>query len=199
MITETGINPGAGAAEKSAADRVELHWELRPWLDTDAPSLAKYANDISVARNLTGKFPFPYRLSDAEAFIRRNQADEKVSGGRFCRAIAVNGEAAGCIDVIPGEDVHNKTAVLGYWLARAYWGRGIMTAAAGKFVRMAFARLDIARIDASAYGGNAASRRVLEKTGFVLEGIRRKRLWNARAGELMDESVYGLLREDLET
>ena len=179
---------------------MELHWELREWRDTDAPSLARYADDLQVARNLTGIFPHPYALPDAEAYIRRNQADEQVPGGRFCRTIAVNGEAAGSIDVIPGEDVYRRTGVLGYWLARDYWGRGIMTAAAGQFLRMAFARLDnLVRIEATAYARNAGSRRVLEKNGFRLEGIRRNHCWNERdGGVLLDDCIYGLLREELE-
>ena len=171
-------------------------WELRPWRDDDAESLAQYANDPLVARNLTGKFPSPYALQDARDYIRRNQADEQTPGGRFCHCIAVNGAAAGSIDVIPGEDVYRRTAVLGYWIARDFWRQGIMTAAVGQFVREAFRRLDIVRISADAFSRNAGSRRVLEKNGFILEGIRRKNLW--KDGELCDDCLYGLLREDLE-
>lgn len=37
--------------------------------------------------------------------------------------------AAGGIGLVPGQDVHARTAHIGYWLGEPCWGRGIMTAA----------------------------------------------------------------------
>jgi [ribosomal protein S5]-alanine N-acetyltransferase len=60
-------------------------------------------------------------------------------------------------------------AVLGFYLAREFWGRGLATEAGRAFVHFGFDELKVARIVAAVAVGNAASVRVLEKLGFVLE------------------------------
>lgn len=73
---------------------------------------------------------------------------------------------------IPGE------GSLAYYLARAYWGRGLATEAARAFVKFGFEELRLARIVTAVQAGNDASVRVLEKLGFSLvrteEGELRK-------------------------
>ena len=66
---------------------------LRPWEESDAESLAKYANDPRVPFNLTDAFPNPYSISDAYAFIKRCREKDPEE---FHRAIVIDGEAAGC-------------------------------------------------------------------------------------------------------
>lgn len=63
--------------------------------------------------------------------------------------------------VIPGE------AVLAFYLARPYWGRGLATEAGRAFVEYGFGRLGLARIVAGANAANLASNRVIRKLGFV--------------------------------
>lgn len=62
--------------------------------------------------------------------------------------------------VIPGE------AVLAYYLARPYWGRGLATEAGEAFVRYGFETLGLSRIIAGMNTENLASIRVVEKLGF---------------------------------
>jgi ribosomal-protein-alanine N-acetyltransferase len=57
----------------------------------------------------------------------------------------------------------------GYTLARAYWGRGLATEAAGACLRYVFENLPLAEIHASVDSRNVASQRVLEKVGFVYQ------------------------------
>lgn len=168
-----------------------MDFTLRPWRESDAPALAKYADNPEISRNLRDLFPNPYTLEDAECFIRVNMAQEET---QLCRAVVIHGEAAGCIGVFPGTDVYRKSGELGYWLATPYWRQGIVTKAAGQICREAFERFDLARISAYAYARNTASRRVLEKNGFRLEGIRRKAVY--KDGVLIDDCVYALLREE---
>ena len=61
---------------------------------------------------------------------------------------------------------------VGYRLARASWGGGIATEATSALVGHAFAALGLSRVVAVVYQDNAASRRVLDKLGFVHEGRR---------------------------
>ena len=65
-----------------------------------------------------------------------------------------------------GEDVE-----VGYRLARESWGRGIATEAASALVAYGFRDAGLSRLVAVAYPDNRASRRVLEKVGFVYEGV----------------------------
>ena len=100
---------------------------LRPWRPEDAPSIARHADDPQVAANLRDVFPCPYQLSDAEEFIRLCRAAEPEQA--IFRAIVVDGQAVGSVALTRGTDVCRRSAELGYWLGRAFWGRGIMTKA----------------------------------------------------------------------
>lgn len=64
-----------------------------------------------------------------------------------------------------------------------------MTEAVRQVCRIAFAELDLVRITGLVYADNAASRRVLEKNGFVQEGCRKNAI--VKNGILHDECVYG--------
>lgn len=66
-------------------------------------------------------------------------------------------------------------AVLAFYLAREYWGRGLATEAGRAFIQFGFDRLHLNRIVATVQVGNAASLRVLEKLGFTLIGTERGR------------------------
>ena len=67
-----------------------------------------------------------------------------------------------------GERVPDE-AVLAFYLARAFWGRGLATEAGRTFVDFGFGELGLKRIVAAVDVRNAASVRVLEKLGFVVE------------------------------
>lgn len=60
-------------------------------------------------------------------------------------------------------------AVLGFYLARAFWGRGLATEAGRAFVNFGFGELGLKRIVTAVDTRNAASVRVLAKLGFVVE------------------------------
>lgn len=140
---------------------------IRDWRDDDATSLARYANNRKIWRNLRDAFPNPYTRDDAASFIARALQKEL----RTAFAISSKREAIGSIGLMPGQDVHRFTAELGYWLAEPFWGKGIMTEAVTALSRYALNELGFCRIYAEPYTTNLASARVLEKSGFVLEGI----------------------------
>jgi len=165
-----------------------MKYILRKWNNNDVSSLVKYANNWEVAKNLTDKFPYPYAENDALYFIK--YASKEKSNIIF--AIEINGEACGGIGLHPQTDIHKKNAELGYWLGEPFWGNGIITAAIKEVIKLGFSKLDIDRIFARPFGSNIASQRVLEKTGFVLEGEFEKTIWKKDKYE--DEMVYGIRR-----
>ena len=75
-------------------------------------------------------------------------------------------------------------ARFGYWLAKEHWGQGIMTEAVALVSQYASKKLRLRRLDAEVIVGNLASRRVLEKNGFKLEGLMRKQA--RKNGRLLD-------------
>lgn len=83
-------------------------------------------------------------------------------------------------------------AEIGYWLARPYWDRGIMTAVVGKACEHAFANWKLVRITAHVFYVNVTSSRVLEKNGFTCEGNLRKHF--LKDGRFLDTKLYALVR-----
>ena len=88
---------------------------------------------------------------------------------------------------------------LGYTIGSVYHRRGYMSAAIGRVLSLAFDAeqgADLWRLEASAAVDNVASRRVLERAGFQLEGIARASA--IISGERVDHARYALLRPDWE-
>ena len=162
---------------------------LRPWTADDKPSLVRYANNRKIWLNLRDAFPHPYTEDSADAFLAMVGRQDPVT----FFAMATDDEAIGGIGVSLGVDVHRRTAELGYWLAEPYWGRGIVSEAIVAFTDFAFDQFELVRIHAEPYAHNPASCRVLEKAGFVAEGLMRS---NAiKDGVLVDQWMYAKVRD----
>jgi RimJ/RimL family protein N-acetyltransferase len=139
---------------------------------------------------LRDRFPHPYGLSDAEAFLGRARARRP----EVDFAIEVDGQVAGGIGFELGTDIERFAAEVGYWLGVAFWGRGVVTAALGAVTAWAFNAYDLRRIFALPFADNRASCRVLEKAGFVREGILREAV--VKDGRVHDVALYALLRRE---
>ncbi|MCB0790220.1 MAG: GNAT family N-acetyltransferase [Flavobacteriales bacterium] len=164
-------------------------FRLRAFVPEDLNALVRHANDPTVADNLTDAFPHPFTEEDGRAFLERFMAHEPPQ----VMAIEVNGEVAGAVGLHPQSDVYRCNAELGYWLAKEYRGRGIMTAAVQQAMERGFRILPyIDRIFARPYGRNVASQRVLEKAGFTLEA--RMAGTFIKNGRKEDELIYAVRR-----
>jgi RimJ/RimL family protein N-acetyltransferase len=92
-------------------------------------------------------------------------------------------------------DWRNRTATLGYGISRSTdRAKGYATDAVLVLLRFAFADLDLYRITVETADHNTASRRVLEKCGFVQEGCSRQATYCG--GKRHDRIIYGLLRPE---
>ena len=144
---------------------------MREWRPADAADLARLADDRAVWLGLRDVFPHPYGLGDALGFIALAGRMEP----RTYFAIEADGELAGGIGYIRQTDVERIGAEVGYWLGRAFWGRGIATAALRLLTAHAFAAdPELRRLWAVPFARNIASARVLEKGGYRLEGTLRQ-------------------------
>jgi [ribosomal protein S5]-alanine N-acetyltransferase len=84
---------------------------------------------------------------------------------------------------------------LGYWMGAPYARKGYMSAAVTALIPFAFAALRLHRIEAACIPSNAASIRLLEKTGFRREGFARQYL--CIDGVWQDHLLYARLKDDI--
>jgi len=93
-------------------------------------------------------------------------------------------------------DIGQKIGRIGYSIHPSWWGKGFGAASVGAVVKKIFNESDCKRIEAECSIHNPASVRVLEKNGFVKEGVKRGYL--EIRGERVDHYSFGLLKEDWE-
>ena len=149
-----------------------MECNIRSWRIEDAKSLAEALNNKKVLDNLRDGLPYPYTTEDAEGYITAMlEADKNTT---YAFAITVDDNAVGSIGVFRKDNIHCKTAEMGYYVAEPYWGQGIVTSAAKQVCNYVFEKTDIIRIFAEPFAYNIGSCRVLEKAGFAFEGTLRK-------------------------
>lgn len=175
---------------------------IRPYLTTDAPALAKLANNPLISRFMRNRFPSPYTLKDAENWIALCHAKDPCF--EFCIAHPETNEPMGGIGLMPTSphEVDALSWEVGYWLGEPFWGDGIMTECVREFVNWAMREVrvtvldgsewELQRIHAEVFGENLASQKLLRKVGFVLEGIKKRAV--LKGGRVMDVHVYAITR-----
>ena len=90
----------------------------------------------------------------------------------------------------------HRRAEIGYDLAKEFWRQGIGSEALCPILAFGFQSMDLNRIHACPWVENIASTRLIEKHGFVREGVLRDELW--ADGAFHDEALYALLRSEYE-
>ena len=87
-----------------------------------------------------------------------------------------------------------QAGTIGYWIGQPFARQGYMREAIEAVSQHAFQQLDLSRIEAACLPDNAASRGVLEKSGFKYEGVAQAYL--QIAGRWRNHVLYALLRHD---
>ena len=150
---------------------------LRPGWAEDAPALATAIADEMIVRNLATA-PWPYSLRDAEAFLAQPRDPAMPSFLVFERTDGAPNLVGSC-----GLGRRPSGAIeMGYWIARAHWGRGYATEASRALIDIA-RTLGFPQLEGSHFVDNPASGRVLEKLGFQPLGITAPRMSCARGVE----------------
>jgi RimJ/RimL family protein N-acetyltransferase len=114
-------------------------------------------------------------------------------GDRFVWIVEADGRPCGWITLVVANWEHGLSEI-GYALSSSYQGLGLMTDALTQLLPEIFLRTAIEGVEARCAMGNDASRRVLEKLGFVREGTLRS--YFKLRGERVDHHLYSLLRAD---
>ncbi|WGY02109.1 GNAT family protein [Nocardioides sp. QY071] len=165
---------------------------LRPVAEADADELFALHSDAFVLRYWDSPpWTDPGR---AVAFVERSrQLAADGTGARLALERREDGAFLGWCSV-SGWNPAYRSAVLGYCLTEAAWGRGYATEAVREVLAWAFATWDLNRVQAETDTRNLASARVLEKVGFVREGTLREDC--VVDGVVSDSWVFGLLRRE---
>jgi RimJ/RimL family protein N-acetyltransferase len=125
---------------------------LREVAESDLAILFEHQRDSEAARMAA----FPSR--DHDAFMT-HWAKLRREPSNIARTIVCDGQVAGNI----GSWIAEKRRLIGYWIGREFWGRGVATAAVAAFI----AEVKDRPLHAFVARHNVGSIRVLEKCEFV--------------------------------
>ena len=178
--------PREGELPTLRGAKVILRWLTAADLD----ALHEIFSDPDVARYLA--IPRQPSRADTERFLDGIHEGYRTSS-LYQWGIEHAGRVVGTC-TLGGIDWENRRAEIGFALARAAWGQGLMPDALTALIDHAFEELQLHRIEADVDPRNIASLRLLERLGFRREGYLRERY--LKDEEIQDSVIFGLLRKD---
>jgi ribosomal-protein-alanine N-acetyltransferase len=149
----------------------------------DVSTLADWVNDIRVSG------AYAPMTQDTKASIEKDWL-ESTSEKRWFAVETKDGEKAGVIGHFPSMGCQE----IGFAIIPDKRGKGCCSDAARVLVDFLFLSKDVQRIQATCDVDNEASRRVLEKAGFIQEGTLRKSMFIN--GRWRDRHIYSVLRSE---
>ena len=165
---------------------------LRPFTQADAPAVFEHVKEWEVA-STTLNIPHPYEPGMAESWIRSHAMLAAAGEGVTLALVEREGGSVIGSIALRLSPPHDR-GELGYWLGRAWWGRGYITEAAAAMVRYGFETLGLNRIEAHHLSRNPASGRVMQKLGMTHEGRIREHV--KKWGQYEDVEAYAILRRE---
>lgn len=142
---------------------------LRPWKDSDAEALFRYASDPEVGPR--AGWPPHTSVEESLRIIREVFSVE----GMWAVELKETSEAIGCVGYLPANysnlNIEEDQCEVGYWIARPYWGKGICTEALRAVIDYCFNVKGFYVLWGDYFPENPASGRVMEKCGFVDTGM----------------------------
>lgn len=176
--------------------QINEHYYISDIAPSDKASFVEHLKEKEIYLQTMG-IPFPYTSADADIWIKKNQDITVKNGGRSVNwAIrkASDNQLIGCVGYYNYNIGESHTAEVGYWLAKPYWNKGIMSAAVKKVCEYGFKEFGIHRIQAHTSSNNPSSEKVLLKSGFQYEGLLRGN--KKKDGQFIDSKIFSLLVTD---
>ncbi len=166
---------------------------LRPWRETDAEALYKYACDSDVGP-IAG-WPVHTSVENSLEIIRTVFADPET----YAIVLKETDEPVGCCGVMFANSLHTadmkqQEAEIGYWIGKPYWGQGLVPEAVNVILARCFNELDLAAVWCGYYNGNVKSKRVCEKCGFIFHHTNRDVV--SPLGDKRTEYFFKMTKED---
>lgn len=153
---------------------------LRPVTRDDAAVFARHLSDLEVTRWLA-RVPHPYRLADALAFTDHVRHASLVGSAVTLAlvpepALRPDPAAGGDAEAVGVVALHglDGTPEFGYWLAKPYWGQGLMTEAVAAALAWIHGTLQVRTVTSGAFVGNEASLAIQARFGFRTVGRSRR-------------------------
>ncbi|EOY05722.1 hypothetical protein QUC31_016622 [Theobroma cacao] len=162
---------------------------LRRFLISDVDDFLKWASADKVTRYL--RWNTITSREEALSYLEKVAIPQP-----YRRSICLDDHSIGYVSIKPGSGDDECRAHLGYAVSAEYWGQGIATAALKMAVSNVFKEFPgLVRLEAIVLVENQGSQKVLEKVGFLKEGLLRK--YGFFKGEIRDVLVYSFLSTDL--
>jgi 8-oxo-dGTP diphosphatase len=179
---------------------------LRRLTLADADAIARLVGDWDIIKNLSdAPYPYPPGLAQRWIVSTKRGIDERMD---YALAVAPKGEDGPVGAILlrqsqrepqllgrPARLPRGKSAEIGYWIGRAFWGRGYAREAVKRMLAFAFDELGLDRVWGAVLLGNEASCRVLAAAGFKPAG-EAEYDFPARGG-LKRVHIYAADRADL--
>jgi [ribosomal protein S5]-alanine N-acetyltransferase len=165
---------------------------LRKIKNDDANSMLKYLSDQEVMKYY-GMEPFN-TINEALSEISWYETiQNNKTGLRWGITLKEEGEVIGSCGFHNTVSRHYR-AEIGFELSKEHWGKGIASEAIETIIRYGFEHLALQRIEALIEPENVPSQKLVEKQGFVREGLLRS--YEFTGGKFDDLYMYSVLMND---
>jgi len=174
---------------------IELHTErllLRTPTLADAEDVRAFVDSPDCSWGGYGII-HPATVEEAEKWIRKCGAKlDAEEGYAFLLCRKDDGAVIG--DVTLNRDATHNNGDIGYIVGETFRGSGYAFEAATELLRFAFESIELHRVTATCWARNERSAHILEKLGFVREGVLREHA--LKWGRYEDDAYYGMLRRE---
>lgn len=166
---------------------------IRPWVETDAEALFKYASDPDIGP-IAGWLPHTSVAHSLEIIRTVFAAPET-----YAVVLKDTGEPVGSCGIMFSDSLHSaemkpNEAEIGYWIGKPYWGQGLIPEAVRALLARCFNDLRLDAAWCGYYDGNAKSKRVIEKCGFKFHHTNYGVV--SPLGDKRTEHFYIMTKED---
>ena len=170
--------------------RIDPALELRPLAHAHADEMYAVVDaNRAYLRRWMGWVDKTKSVDDIRAFIRRSLEQHARDDG-FVAGVWHEGRLAGTIGMLYLRPEPRRTEI-GYWLAEALQGKGIVTRGCRRFIDHLFVEVKLTRVEIRCATENHRSRAIAERLGFKREGVLRQ--VQVTDDGLVDHAVYGML------
>ena len=166
---------------------------LRPWSETDAEALFKYASDPDIGP--VAGWPPHTSIENSLEIIRTVFATPET----YAVVLKDSGEPVGSCGIMFSNSLHSAEmnqgeAEIGYWIGKPYWGQGLIPEAVKALLARCFTELNLDAVWCGYYEGNIKSKRVCEKCGFKFHHTNKDIV--SPLGDIRTEHFHRLKKED---
>ena len=166
---------------------------LRPWRETDAAALFKYASDPDIGP--VAGWPPHTSIANSLEIIRTVFAAPET----YAVILKDTDEPVGSCGIMFSDSLHSAEmqqceAEIGYWIGKPYWGQGLIPEAVRALLSRCFADLHLNIVWCGHYDGNTKSKRVIEKCGFKFHHTNKDII--SPLGDKRTEHFYVMTKED---